>query len=100
MKCFVGSLKVQGRIRLRSAASGEDAHDDSKAQPMASKRTPYRQTLPPLELSMERYTDAVLPDGRWHLFRAGQEIGSYRTKAEAQAAWRAEVEASDWKPSA
>lgn len=57
----------------------------------------YRQVLPQLDLSIERYTDAVPDDGAWHLIRAGQQLGRYRSLRSAQEAWRVVVEESGWK---
>jgi hypothetical protein len=59
-------------------------------------REPYRQVLPDLALSIERYTDAVPADGGWYLLRDGDELGRYRSLKAAQEAWREVVLASGW----
>lgn len=60
----------------------------------------YVQRLPALGLSIERNTEAVPPDGRWHLLRDGVEIGCFRSRTAAQDAWREIVDTSGWKPPA
>lgn len=62
------------------------------------KRDPYRQTLPDLELSLERYTGNVPDDGGWYLLRAGEQVGRYRTRNEAMEAWKAVLDEAGWKP--
>ena len=59
---------------------------------------PYRQVLPDLDLSIERYTDAVPRDGAWYLTRAGEQIGRYRSLKAAQEAWKTVLQESSWKP--
>jgi len=59
---------------------------------------PYRQALPGLGLSLERATDSVPDDGHFHLCRAGEEIGRYRSLKAAQAAWQEVIRESGWKP--
>jgi hypothetical protein len=61
-------------------------------------REPYRQVLPKLELSIERYTDHVPNDGAWYLLRGGGQIGRYRSLNAAQEAWRKVVRESGWTP--
>lgn len=62
------------------------------------RREPYRQHLPALDLSIERFTGAVPHDGRWYLRRGGEEIGSFRTLKEAQLAWADLVDHAGWTP--
>jgi hypothetical protein len=62
------------------------------------RRAPYRQALPALELSLERYTDSVPSDGAWYLIRAGEQVGRFRTLNDAQVAWRETVRESGWEP--
>jgi hypothetical protein len=64
----------------------------------AVKREPYRQVLPALDLSLERFTENVPADGRWRLLQAGQEIGCFRSLKAGQEAWREFVRASGWRP--
>jgi hypothetical protein len=61
-------------------------------------RDPYRQVLPDLQLSIERYTSDVPADGGWYLIRAGAHIGRFRSLKAAQEAWRAVVSESGWTP--
>lgn len=61
-------------------------------------RTPYRQTLPALGLSIERYTPNVSDDGAWYLRRGGLEIGRFRSLKAAQEAWAQIVAESGWTP--
>jgi hypothetical protein len=65
---------------------------------MSLSRQPYRQALPDLELSIERGTKAVPDDGYFHLRRAGEELGRYRSLKAAQGAWQEVVRESGWKP--
>jgi hypothetical protein len=58
---------------------------------------PYRQTLPDLDLSIERFTDRVPTDGRWYILRAGEPVGRFRSLSAAQEAWRKIVRESGWK---
>lgn len=62
------------------------------------RREPYRQVLPELDLSIERFTEGVPDDGAWYVIRAGEEIGRYRSLKAAQDAWRTVVEDSGWQP--
>lgn len=60
-------------------------------------REPYRQVLPELKLSIERFTDGVPNDGAWYLLSAGRQIGRYRSLRAAQEAWRAVIRESGWQ---
>lgn len=62
------------------------------------KRDPYKQVLPDLELSLERYTDNVPADGGWYLLRAGKQIGRFRSREEAMEAWKSVLAETGWKP--
>lgn len=61
-------------------------------------REPYRQLLPELELSIERLTESVPPDGQWYVLRAGETVGRFRSLKAAQAVWREIVHETGWKP--
>lgn len=61
------------------------------------KRDPYRQTLPDLELSLERFTENVPSDGGWYLLRAGQQLGRFRSRKEAMEAWRGVLDEAGWQ---
>jgi hypothetical protein len=67
---------------------------------MTRRRVPYRQALPALQLSIERYTPAVPDDGAWYLLRDGDHLGRYRTLAAAKEAWDHVVAESGWEPAA
>jgi hypothetical protein len=60
-------------------------------------REPYRQVLPDLELSIERYTEAVPHDGGWYLLR-GEQMTRFRSLKAAQEAWREVLSDSGWQP--
>jgi hypothetical protein len=62
------------------------------------RQNPFRQHLPDLELSIERYTDAVPADGGWYLLRSGEQLGRYRSLKEAKLAWERVVQDSGWRP--
>jgi hypothetical protein len=58
----------------------------------------YRQQLPALGLSLEHGTEST-PDGRgWFLFRDGELLGRYASKASAQEAWKALLKELGWQP--
>lgn len=59
---------------------------------------PYRQFLPDLDLSIERYTDAVPGDGGWYLLRTGKQLGRFRSLKAAQEAWAGVVHEAGWTP--
>ena len=61
-------------------------------------REPYRQVLPDLALSIERYTPDVPDDGGWYLLRAGEQLGRYKTLKAAQVAWKGVVQETGWTP--
>ena len=61
-------------------------------------RTPYRQALPALALSIERHTPDVPDDGAWYLLKDGQQIGRFRSLKAAKEAWDAVVASSGWSP--
>jgi hypothetical protein len=62
------------------------------------KREAYRQFLPDLELSIERFTENVPADGLWHLLRGGEEVSRFTSLKGAQGKWREIVRESGWKP--
>lgn len=61
-------------------------------------REPYRQILPEIQLSIERFTERVPSDGGWYLLKAGETIGRFRSLKAAQAAWRETLRETGWKP--
>jgi hypothetical protein len=58
----------------------------------------YVQRLPPLELSIERYTEDVPPDGGWYVRQHGEIVGRFRSQRAAQAAYDEIIAASGWTP--
>ncbi len=62
------------------------------------RRLPYRQELPAIGLSLERYTEAVPDDGAYYLLRDGRQVGRYRSLKSAKAAWQEVIDASGWSP--
>lgn len=59
---------------------------------------PYRQVLPVLNLSIERFTDDVPDDGGWYLLREAEVLGRYRSLKAAQSAWGQLITEIGWKP--
>jgi hypothetical protein len=62
------------------------------------RQNPFRQYLPDLDLSIERFTDAVPADGGWYLLRSGEQLGRYRSLKDAKLAWHRVVQDSGWSP--
>ena len=58
----------------------------------------YRQSIPDLGLSIERGTEATPDDGKYHLIRDGQSLGSFRALKRAQEVFRQVVQESGYKP--
>ncbi len=58
----------------------------------------YRQSVPDLGLSIERATDSVPDDGKYHVIRNGQTLGSFRALKPAQQLFRQAVEESGYRP--
>jgi hypothetical protein len=56
----------------------------------------YKQHLPAIGLSLERYTDAVPDDGAYYLLRDGEQLGRYRSLTAAKEAWTEAVASSGW----
>ena len=59
----------------------------------------YRQYIPHLGLSIELLTEAVPSDGKYHVVRNGEIVGSFRSLKQAQAIFRQLVQDSGYKPS-
>lgn len=59
----------------------------------------YVQQLPPLELSIERYTENVPGDGAWYVRRRGEIVGRFKSQKAAKAAWDEIISESGWEPS-
>ena len=60
---------------------------------------PYRQYIPDLDLSIERHTKPVPSDGKYHVLRNGEILGSFRSLKQAQVLYREIVQRSGYKPS-
>ena len=58
----------------------------------------YRQSIPDLNLSIERATEAVPDDGKYHVLRSGELLGSYRILKRAQEVFRRVVQESGYAP--
>ena len=58
----------------------------------------YRQSIPDLGLSIERSTDATPDDGKYHLIKDGQPLGSFRVLKQAQEAFRLKVAEAGYNP--
>lgn len=58
----------------------------------------YRQSIPDLNLSIERYTDQVPDDGKYHVLRDNEVLGSFRALKQAQELFRKIVQESGYKP--
>jgi hypothetical protein len=58
----------------------------------------YRHYLPALDLSIERYTNRVPADGKYHLVQKGNIIGSFRSRKQAEEKFHQLVEESGYKP--
>lgn len=63
------------------------------------RRDLYRQYIPDLDLSIERYTQEVPSDGKYHVLRNGEVSGSFRSLKQAQDVFRKFVQDSGYKPS-
>ena len=59
----------------------------------------YRQSIPDLDLSIERLTEVVPDDGKFYVIHSGEILGSYRTLKQAQTVFRQIVLESSYKPS-
>jgi hypothetical protein len=60
----------------------------------------YRQGIPAIDLYIERGTERVPADGRYHVVHAEQVVGSYRGLRGAQACYRSRLAASGYVPAA
>ena len=58
----------------------------------------YRQSIPNLGLSIERATGPVPGDGKYHVTRNGETLGSFRSLKPAQQLFRQTVEESGYRP--
>jgi hypothetical protein len=61
-------------------------------------RTTYVQSLPGLDLTIERATDRTPDVVRYHVYRGGELVESYRRLPEAQARFRQLRDESGWQP--
>src|SRR4051812_24109170 len=58
----------------------------------------YRQGIPAIDLYIERGTERVPPDGRYHVVHGGKVVGSYRGLRGAQACYRNRLAESGYVP--
>ena len=58
----------------------------------------YRQYIPELNLSIERFTEEVPSDGKYHVLKKGELLGSFRSLKQAQTLFRELVQDSGYKP--
>ena len=58
----------------------------------------YRHSLPALDLSIERNTEQAPSDGQFHVIRAGELLGSFRSLKMAQKLFRTIVQESGYQP--
>jgi hypothetical protein len=65
---------------------------------MANEGSNYKHYIPALDLSIERYTNRVPPDGKYHLIQRGNIIGSFRSKKQAEEKFYQIVKESGYKP--
>jgi hypothetical protein len=59
---------------------------------------PYKQTLPGLDLTIEKATERTPDTRRYHLFLDGEIVASYRKLHAAQDEFRRLRDQSGWKP--
>ena len=59
----------------------------------------YRQYIPAINLSIERFTEQVPNDGQYHVRNDGKIVGSFRSLKQAQAMFKELVQASGYKTS-
>lgn len=58
----------------------------------------YRQAIPAIGLSLERYTGAVPDDGYYYVLKDGEVKGRFRTLRQAQAKYKELLAASGYQP--
>lgn len=59
----------------------------------------YRQYIPDLNLSIERYTEQTPNDGKYYVLQNGEVLGSFRSLKQAQEIFKKVVQESGYKPS-
>ena len=62
------------------------------------ERTAYKQSIPAIGLSLERYTNSVPNDGSYYVLHGGQVKGRFRTKSAALDLYRSIVRESGFSP--
>ena len=58
----------------------------------------YRQFIPDMELSVERGTDSVPRDGKYHVLKSGRDLGSFRVLKQAQTLFKQVLNESEYQP--
>ena len=59
---------------------------------------PYRESVPHIELSLERHTSRVPPDGHYYVLLRGEVQGRYRSLRQARGHYKQLLAKSGWKP--
>jgi hypothetical protein len=67
-------------------------------EPAAHAAVRYRQGIPAIDLFIERGTERVPADGRYHVVQAGEVVGSYRGLKAAQRRYRQQLDAIGYVP--
>ncbi len=62
-------------------------------------RSPYRQYIPDIRLSIEKDTDAVPKDGKYYVLHEGKIEGTFRSIKQAQKLYRELVKKIGYTPS-
>lgn len=65
---------------------------------MGKEGSTYRHYIPALDLSIERHTNRVPADGKFHLVHKGNIIGSFRLRKQAEQKFYQIVKESGYKP--
>jgi hypothetical protein len=65
---------------------------------MKKQNETYRQFIPEIDLSIERNTSKVPPDGRFHIVKSGRIIESFRSRKRAEERFRQLVAEEGFKP--
>lgn len=66
---------------------------------MKSEGGYYKHYIPDINLSIEKGTDKVPSDGKYHIVRDGHIIDSFKFRMQAEGKFKKLIEASGYKPS-
>ena len=64
------------------------------------RRTPYRQAVPDIGLSLERFTGRVPDDSYYYVLQRGEVKGRHRTLKPAKTQYKELLAGSGWEPPA